>query len=263
MPLKLFVPIVGVLAGALAGCGSEECSLPRRGDEQSCDSYDGGQLRFVVGEPISDISAFCASPCVDVFAPIAISGYDDLRKVPLLPKVRLVHGLGINLDTLRDLRGLEKVDVIRSLSFSGLNGDTSPRTLEGLIDEEIWSVSLDQVSGLASLEGASLRRVDTLAVSRSSVQRLDLSGVEASYLNVVSNDELRSVAIASGAMKQVIIEVNPLLTELSWGPGLTVRSQLRVDSNSALSSCLVQQFAEQTDAGVPRTEFIRNNGPCP
>ena len=64
-------------------------------------------------------------------------------------------------------------------------------------------------------------------------------------------------------MQHVWIRVNPLLSELSWSPGLTVRKNLSVDSNSALSSCLVQQCAEQTDSGVPRTEFIRNNGPCP
>lgn len=251
------------LASALAACGDGECSLPRQGDEQTCDSYDGGQLRFVVGEPLSDVSAFCASQCVDVFAPVAIAGYEDLRKVPFLPKVRLVHGLGINLDGLRDLRGLEKVDVVRELSLSGLNGDTARKTLEGLTDEEMGSVSVEQVSGLASIEGAAIKRVDSLSVSSSSVERLDLTGVQASFLNVASNDELRSLSIASGEMQQVFVRVNPILTELAWGPGLTVRSQLRVESNGALSSCLVQQFAAQTDAGVSRTEFIRNNGPCP
>lgn len=252
----------GVLVASLAGCGNEECSLPRRGDEQTCDSYDGGQLRFVVGEPLSDISAYCASPCVDVFAPIAIAGYEDLRKVPLLPKVRQVNGLGINLDGLRDLRGLENVDVVRQLSLSGLNGDTSPKTLQGLVDEEVEVVSIEQVTGLASLEGASLKRVDSLVVSRSSVQALDLRGTQMTGLSVLSNDDLHSLAISSGAMNQVWIRVNPLLSELSWSPGLTVKN-LRVDSNDALSSCLVQQFVEQTDAGTPRMEFVSNNGPCP
>jgi hypothetical protein len=253
----------GVLVGALAGCGEEECSLPRRGDEQSCDSYDGGQLRFVVGEPLSDISAFCASPCVDVFAPMAIAGYDDLRQVPLLPKVRLVNGLGINLDGLRDLRGLEKVDVVRELSLSGLNGDSSPKTLEGLSDEEMDAVVLEQVTGLASFEGASFKRVDQMVVSRSSVKTLDLRGTEVTALNVLSNNDLRSLAISSGEMQHVWIRVNPILSKLLWSPGLTVRENLLVESNPTLSSCLVQQFADQTDAGTPRTEFIRNNGPCP
>ncbi|MDP1830248.1 MAG: hypothetical protein Q8L48_43690 [Archangium sp.] len=252
-----------VFAGLLAACGDEECSLPRQGDEQACDSYDGGQLRFVVGEPLSDVSAYCASQCVDVFAPLAISGYEDLRKVPFLPKVRLVNGLRINLDGLRDLRGLEKVDVVRELSLSGLNGDTLSKTLEGLADQEMDAFVLEQVTGLTSLEGASLHRVESLMVSRSSVQNVDLSGVQATFLSILSNNDLQSLAISSGAMHQVWIRVNPLLSELSWGPGLTVRKNLLVESNSALSSCLVQQFAEQTDAGVPRTEFIRNNGPCP
>ncbi len=252
----------GVLVAALAGCGDDECSLPRSGDEQTCDSYDGGQLRFVVGEPMSDISAYCASPCVDVFAPLAISGYDDLRKVPLLPKVRFVNGLGINLDGLRDLRGLEKVDVVRELSLSGLSGDSSPKTLQGLADEEMDALVLEQVTGLASFEGASFKRVDQVVVSRSSVQSLDLSGIQMTALNVLSNRDLRSLAISSGALKQVWITSNPLLSELSWSPGLSVRN-LRVESNGALSSCLVQQLVEQTDAGVPRMEFIRNNGPCP
>jgi hypothetical protein len=251
-----------LLVGALAGCGDEECSLPRRGDEQSCDSYDGGQLRFVAGEPLPDISRYCASPCVDVFAPMAIAGYDDLRKVPLLPKVRLVNGLGINLDGLRDLRGLEKVDVVRQLSLSGLSGDNSPKTLEGLADEEMDALVMEQVTGLSSFEGASFKRVDQVVISRSSVQAIDLTDTQMTHLSVLSNDELRSLAISSGALKQVWIITNPLLSELSWSPGLTVKN-LRVDSNTTLSSCLVQQFADQTDAGTPRTEFIRNNGPCP
>jgi hypothetical protein len=253
----------GALVVALAGCGEAECSLPRRGDEQACDSYDGGQWSFVAGEPLPDLSAYCASPCVDVFAPVAIAGYDDLRKVPILPKVRLVNSLRIGLDVLRDLRGLEKVDVVRQLTLSGLNGDTSPKTLEGLSDEEMEGFSIEEVSGLASFDGASLRRVVSLAVLKSSVQHLDLSGVQATFVSVTSNEDLRSLALASGEMKQLFIRINPLLTELSWNPGLTVRSHLRVESNRALSSCLVQQLAEQTDAGVPRMEFFRDNGPCP
>ncbi len=253
----------GVLVAALAGCGDEECSLPRSGDEQTCDSYDGGQWSFVAGEALPDFSAYCASPCVDVFAPIAIAGYADLRKVPLLPKVRLVNGLRITLDGLRDLRGLEKVDVVRELSLSGLNGDSSPKTLQGLADEEMEALVMEQVTGLASFEGTSFKRVDQVVVSRSSVQNLDLSGTQVTALNVLSNRDLRSLAISSGSMQQVWIRVNPLLSELSWSPGLTVRNSLSVDANGALSSCLVQQLVEQTDAGVPRMEFIRNNGPCP
>ena len=258
------VLIFGALGGVLAGCGVDEnCSLPRQGDEQSCDSYDGGQLRFVVGEPLPDISAYCASPCVDVLAPIAISGYDDLRKVPLLPKVRVVYGLGINIDTLRDLRGLEKVDVVGQLSLSGLNGDTSRKTLEGLTDGEMEGFALEQVSGLFGLEGLSLKRLGGFAVERSSLQELDLSGVEVSFLNVDGNEALRSVTLSSAPMTQVSIHYNQVLSGLVWGPGLTVSKSLEVDTNRSLSSCLVQRFVEQTDAGRPRMESIRNNGPCP
>lgn len=255
--------LVAFVTAALAACGSEECSLPRQGDEQTCDSYDGGQLRFVVGEPLSDVSAFCASQCVDVFAPIAISGYENLRDVPLLAKVRQVHGLWINLDTLTDLRGLEKVDVVRDLTLFGQNGDTTPRTLRGLADEEMWSLAIEEVTGLGSLEGSSVKRVDSLVISRSSLKTVDLSGVEASSLNVASNNELRSLTIAPGAMQHVVLSVNPLLSELSWSSGLSVRKQLWFESNSSLSTCLIRQFADETDAGVPRMEFIRNNGPCP
>jgi hypothetical protein len=254
----------GVIVVALAGCGEEEhCSLPRRGDEQTCDSYDGGQWSFVVGDPLPDLSAYCASQCVDVFAPVAIGGYDDLRKVPLLPKMRLVQRIRVGMDGLKDLKGLEKVDVVGHLTLFGQNGDNSPRTLEGLSDGQMEGFSIEEVSGLASLEGASLKRVDSLSVAGSSVQRLDLSGVQASYVNVFANYDLRSVALSSGESKQVIIRANDVLTELSWGSGFTVRNQIVVESNGSLSSCLVQQFVEQTDAGVRRTEFISNNGPCP
>jgi hypothetical protein len=252
-----------VLVLGLAGCGSEECSLPRSGDEQSCDSYDGGQWTFVAGEPFPDLSAYCASKCVDVFAPVAIGGYDDLRRVPLLSKLRVIQRLRVNMDGLKDLRGLEAVDVTGHLTLFGQNGDGSPKTLDGLSDEEMEGFSVEQVSGLATLESASVKRVDSLSVMGSSVQHLDLTGIQASYVSVLATDELRSLSFAAGEMKQVIIRGNGQLSELSWTPGTTVRNQLVVEFNDALSSCLVQQFVEQTDAGVRRTEFIRNNGPCP
>ena len=255
--------LIVVVATAFASCGSEECSLPRLGDEQSCAAYDGGQLRFVVDEPLPDISAFCASPCVDVFAPIAIAGYDDLRKVPLLPKVRLVNGLGINIDTLRDLRGLEKVDVVRQLSLSGENGDTSRKTLEGLADEEMEGLAIEQVSGLASLEESPVKRLEAFSAFRSSLQSLDLSGVQVVFANIDGNESLRSLTLPSAAMTQLRIHYNPALSELMWSPGLTVRKSLEVDANRALSSCLVQQLVDQTDGGVPRRDFTSNNGPCP
>jgi hypothetical protein len=123
--------------------------------------------------------------------------------------------------------------------------------------------AIEDVQGLSSLEGSSLERVVSFAVTRTSVQRLDLTGVQASYLNVSANFELRSLSFASGEVKQLTLHANPVLDELSWAQGFTVRDQLVIDSNSALSSCLVQQFAEQTDAGVRRMDFIRSNGPCP
>ena len=154
------------------------------------------------------------------------------------------------------------MDVVRQLSLSGLSGDSSRKTLQGLTDDEMDALVLEQVTGLTTLKNTSFKRVDQVVVSRSSVQALDLSGTQMTALNVPSNRDLRSLAISSGALKQVWITSNPLLSELSWSPGLTVRN-LRVESNSALSSCLVQQLVEQTDAGRPRMEFIRNNGPCP
>lgn len=255
--------LIVFVTAVFASCGSEECSLPRLGDEQTCDSYDGGQLRFVVGEPLSDVSAFCSSPCVDVFAPIAIAGYEDLRKVPLLPKVRLVQKLGINMDTLRDLRGLEKVDVVGELSLSGISGDTSRRTLEGLTDEEMDAFTLEEVSGLVSLEGSPIKRLDFFKADRSSLQSLDFGSTQVASMNVEFNESLRSLTLPPGAMSYLWIHANPALAELMWSPGLTVRKALEVDANRALSSCLVQQLVEQTDAGVPRRELNLNNGPCP
>jgi hypothetical protein len=217
----------------------------------------------VVGDPLPDLSAYCASQCVDVFAPVAIAGYDDLRKVPLLPKVRLVRSLRVNLDGLKDLRGLENVDVVGNLTLFGQNGDTSPKTLEGLTDEQMGALSLEQVSGLVSLEGSRVKRLEVFAADRSSLRTADLSGVEVAFMNVGGNESLRSLTLPSGAMTQLWIQYNPVLSELTWSPGLTVRKNLLVDTNRALSSCVVQQLVEQTDGGVPRTEFIRNNGPCP
>jgi hypothetical protein len=64
-------------------------------------------------------------------------------------------------------------------------------------------------------------------------------------------------------MAHLFVHGNSSLTELSWEPGLVVRDQLHVGSNASLSSCLVQQFVEATDAGTRRVEFVRGNGPCP
>jgi hypothetical protein len=252
-----------VFVGLLAGCGNDECSAPRRGDEQTCDSYDGGQLTFALGEHVSDVRAFCASPCLDVFAPVAISGYSDLRMVPLLPKLRQVQKVSINIDTLHDLRGLEKVDVLTELSLNGRNGDTTRKTFEGLSDEEMGAFTLEQVSGVASLEGASVKRLEVFAARSSSLHSLDLSAAQVAFMNVDANESLRSLTLPSGEMTQLWIQRNPQLSELTWRPDLTVRKNLLVDSNQSLSSCVVQQLVEQTDAGVRRTEFIRNNGPCP
>jgi hypothetical protein len=69
--------------------------------------------------------------------------------------------------------------------------------------------------------------------------------------------------LAAAPMAQLVVHANSSLTELSWEPGLVVRDRILFENNASLSSCLVQQFIEQTDAGTRRDETIRNNGPCP
>ena len=50
---------------------------------------------------------------------------------------RKVNELRVNLDGLKDLKGLENVDVVGHLTLFGQGGDRSPRSLEGLSDEEL------------------------------------------------------------------------------------------------------------------------------
>lgn len=253
--------MLAVSAGLAACGGSDECTVPRTGNEETCDSYNGTQLRFIVGEPPPDVSAYCASACVDVESFLAIAGYDDLRRVPFLAKVRRIGNLGINVDGLKNLKGLERVDIVHELSLSGLTGETLPKTLDGLADEEMESFWLDAVTGLESLIGAP-KKVDSFAVTRSSLQTLDLRAVASANVSIEGNDRLQSIALGSGPLNQLTVRANPALRELTWDPGLTIRRSVRIDANTSLSSCRVQELVDQTKIGA-RSDFVLNNGPCP
>jgi hypothetical protein len=263
--MRALRPVLTCLALLLAACGRDECSQPRTGDEETCDTYDGGQLSFVLGDPLPDVSAYCESRCVDVNAPIAIGGYADLRDVPFLPKVRRVKSLGLNMRGVSNLRGLEKVDVIGQLRLFGIEGqvDSSRKTLEGLLDEEVEGFDIERVSGLDNLDGLSVRRATVFSLMSTSLQQIDLSSVDASFVSVHGNSALKSLALSSNVMKRMYVRGNRSLSELSWISGLQVRDELHFENNAALSSCLVQRFADETDAGTIRREFNSGNGPCP
>ena len=263
--MRALRPVLTSLVVLFAACGRDECSQARTGDEETCDSYDGGQLSFVLGDPLPDMSAYCESRCVDVDAPIAIGGYADLRDVPFLPKVRRVKALGLNMRGVSSLRGLERVDVTGELHLFGHAGqlDNSSKTLEGLVDEEVEALTIERVSGLDSLNGLSVQRANSVSLVATSLQQVDLSSVKASFVNVNANFELKTLALSSNVMKQLSIYANESLAELSWMPGLQVQNRLEVGRNAALSNCVVQRLVEETDAGTARSVSILDNGPCP
>lgn len=164
-----------------------------------------------------------------------------------------------------NLRGLEKVDVTGELRLFGQAGqpDNSRKTLEGLVDEELEALTLERLSGLDNLNGFSVRRADSVSIVSTSLQQIDLTSVDASFVDVQGNFDLESLALSSSAMSQLVVFGNESLTELSWLPGLQVRDRLDVSNNAALSSCLVERLVEETDAGTIRRVSVRDNGPCP
>ncbi|MFZ5443891.1 MAG: hypothetical protein ACOZQL_28055 [Myxococcota bacterium] len=227
-----------------------------------CDVVDAGtEWQFVDGQPLPDFEPFCASKCVDFPGTLTIVGQRDLRKVPLLPKLRKVNRLIVNIDGLPDLRGLEKVDIETLLNLVSHRVDSPDLTfvsMAGLEDDSIDVITIDNAPGLPSLSSG-LRRAQALSIVSTGIREVDLHSVAIRDLALVKNPELRSVALGSGTMQSVLLEWNKSLDTFSWGD-LQVRQSVRISGNPNLSTCRAEEFTR--DAGAPRTTVI-DNGPCP
>jgi hypothetical protein len=71
----------------------------------------GPQWDIYAGAPISGLETLCKASCIDVDFRVLISGYSDLREAPLVAKFRTVKDLVVDVEAVRDLRGLETVDI--------------------------------------------------------------------------------------------------------------------------------------------------------
>lgn len=249
------------------GCGppvSPTCTTPRSGSEESCTIIDGGNWRFAEGEPLPDFEAYCASQCVDFYGVFSISGQTDLRKAPILPKIRKLYSLDIGVDGLTDLTGLEKVEVSQLHLFSSSTEKSqSFKSLSGFAAEEADVFEVTGESGLLSLSSLALKRVRGLSLTETSVVDVDLSSIEAQNLGLSRNLEVRSLKLPSMTMQSVSVSANLALSNLSWDPPLKVARLVDIQSNPSLSSCTVQRLVDDSAPDGGRTVITVNNGPCP
>ncbi|MFZ5443892.1 MAG: hypothetical protein ACOZQL_28060 [Myxococcota bacterium] len=257
--------IAALTAGVLgSGCAVDaSCLTPRPDEETACDIVDAGtEWRFVNGQPLPDIEPFCSSRCVDFPGTLTLDGQHDLRKVPLLPKLRKVDRLIINVAGLPDLRGLERVD-IGTLLHIGSYGVGAPdltfASMTGLEDDAIDVVTVSRTPGLTSL-GDSIRKATTISLEDTGLVSLDLENVSVDYLSVFGSKDLRSISLGSGTMESIWIDANPALETLTWGE-LRARS-IRISRNPRLSSCQVSRFVQDAGAAAGLTTVL-DNGPCP
>ena len=255
------------LAATAGACRpKDDCYAPRTGDETTCAVFDtmGWQWTISPDQPIRDLDTFCAASCIDVLeGHVNINGYPDLREVPLLAKFRTVQDLDLDVEGLRDLRGLEGVDIVGTLKLSTHGADMfSFKSLDGLSDRALTGVFFKQVMGVEDFDGARFDRLDALMVEDAALRRIDLSSLSMEHLSLIGASELTSLRVGSGVMGEASIMSASQLTGFSWVPGLKVRN-FNIQNNSQLSSCLVADFVEATNLGLASSRLVANNGPCP
>ena len=245
----------------VAACGkADPCFEPRDV------SYQGECVVLEQGWRISkgalpDFGSYCSAPCIDVDAGIGIEGYDDLSDAPLLPKFRRVLSLNLDAHALRDLRGLETVEVER-LSLFGTGADDAFESMAGLNVRSMAALTFSSVSGREFLSGSMLEHVASATIDGTGLVSADLSALTFRSLAVRGNRELTALTLPDNAMEALTISDNPKLTELTWDAGIRVKN-LRIVSNTSLSSCLLDEFVRSAkpDGGYRTDVFL--NGPCP
>lgn len=256
-----------ILGLALAsGCAPHDsCFEPRSLDESNCEvvELNGSQWDLHSNQPIERLDSLCSAACIDVpGGVVSVAGYDDLRKVPLLAKMRTIHRLAIDVEGLVDLRGLEHLDITLSLDLSTHGGDlTSFASLDGLEDRDVGEVAFKQLLGLAEFDGARFSRLDYFSAEDCALRRVDLSSLRPKYVYLNGLSELRELALGGGTMDQLGLTSSSILAGFSWQPDLKLRSY-NIQNNRALSSCLVQDFIDATYV-PPGVRLSSNNGPCP
>lgn len=222
---------------------------------------DGGSWRFVEGEPEPDYQSYCAADCIDFEGRLAVDRA-DLRQVPLLGKMRRIRDLYLGIDQLKDLQGLELADMDQ-LTMTGSGVETGLRSLNGLTDRELSSLSITGAPALTTLSNVDLFRIGALSLSTTGLTTLNLGGTDTQELAVGQNDQLTSIRLPNSNMKMIQLTSNPELSALSWDAGLRLSSVL-VIQNPRLSTCLIDQLAAETKPdGGQQFKNIIGNGPCP
>lgn len=257
--------LIAAALSLLWGCGPEdECFKARSGDEAECTVFEGtAEWTLSPDQPIADLERMCAASCIDVpRAPILVAGYSDLREAPLLAKFRNIQRLRIDVARLVDLRGLERVNVIEFLDFQHVGAQrASFRSLDGLGDREVMSISFRGWTGLDSFDGSRFDELLDFSTDNAALRVIDLSTQAMRSISVVGEQELTSLQVGTGTMKGLSIMATSL-TEFSWKPGLKIQS-IYVAQNESLSSCLVDDFVADTRASPVSSVVAANNGPCP
>jgi hypothetical protein len=245
----------------LLGCQPDgECFTPRTGDETSCEVQSKmSTWALTRGQPIEDSERFCKASCIDAEI-VGISGYTDLREVPLLAKMRSVHYLTVVVDGVKDLRGLENVDVDVLHLTTSLEDPRSFKSFDGLGDRELDELDLSKMFGLLEFDGSRFDKLGSFAASDSGLQRIDLSMHSGTNVGLNRLDDVTSVALGGASTWGVSFVSLGSLRTFTWQPDLRVTKTINIQNNPVLSSCVVADLVAQTR---PQLVLTSNNGPCP
>ncbi|MGV3619859.1 MAG: hypothetical protein ACO1OB_03525 [Archangium sp.] len=206
----------------------------------------------------------CSATCIDFAGDFAVYKPSDLRTVPLLQKLRVVDSLRISIDDLRDLSGLELVQVNRLwLTGNHIYPTNTFTSFQGLTESSASDLIIEDAPGLTSLDSLPARGVKALLASKVDVVNVDVSLMtDLTALRLRSNDALQSVRLGAHRMEVVALQSNRNVTTLEWGEGLTV-DKSSFSENRSLSSCRIQEFIDDVQPDGGNRGFVMWNGPCP
>lgn len=257
-----------VMVGFLSSCGGrsadDPCFQPRAADASECLFVDGG-LTLSRTMPIEEatVRAMCEAPCVDVSGTLEIDGYDRLVDVPGLSKIRRLGGLAIHVKTLRDLKGLEHVDVTGGLYLINRSGESdSFMSLEGFSDDTLIGLTLNGLRAARfDLKTLGLRQLELLNLEYTDLVSVDATGWSLKSISVRGCDELLSINLGAAPMESVSLIGNEKLETLTWPEELSVKRNIYITNNTALSTCEISNFVSETTESAIGV-VTENNGPC-
>ncbi len=262
--------LIIVVLSACEPIVDDSCRTPRDPAATDCIVHDGASWAFNPNQPLPAIDEFCAASCVDVDTAVHISGYDDLSKVPLLPKFRRIQVLSINIDTLTDLSGMESVDIVGALKLMGsaaVTGESPAKeftSLKGLTDEHIPKLIISRTDTRTNIADSSLQKIDHLDLDQTGLETIDVSRLNLVSMSVYLNSAITHIRLGAGQMEAINLTGNASLRQLEWPADLIISKRIHIDANEALSTCLINDFVSSTDAGTRRIEeTVSRNAPCP